>query len=93
MPETGQPDGYYCFYCIAAITDTTTTTIFTTTLPPPPPLSSQGSSYFFKIIYSQSFTLKKLFIFNWRIIALQYRVGFCHTMGFPSCASGKESAC
>ena len=39
MTETGQPDGYYCFYCIAAITiiHTTTTTISTTILPPPPP--------------------------------------------------------
>ena len=26
-----------------------------------------------------SFLLKKKFIFNWRIIALQYCVGFCHT--------------
>ena len=28
--------------------------------------------------------LKKLFIFNWRIIALQYRVGFCHTSAWIS---------
>jgi len=39
MTETGQPDGYYRFYCIAAVTiiDNITTTISTTTLPPPPP--------------------------------------------------------
>ena len=44
------------------------------------------------------------FIFNWRIIALQYWFGFCHTStwishrctyvrGFPDGASGKEPTC
>ena len=30
-------------------------------------------------IYICVFFLKNLFIFNWKIIALQYCVGFCHT--------------
>ena len=40
--------------------------------------------FFYSKVYCKGFSisvllhLKKLFIFNWRIIALQYCVGFCH---------------
>ena len=34
--------------------------------------------YIVKVFPYLFFCIKKLFIFNWRIIALQYCVGFCH---------------
>ena len=38
------------------------------------PLHSTTHSFFFPLWY-----IFNLFIFNWRIIALQYYIGFCHT--------------
>ena len=38
----------------------------------------------FLFFWCTPFFVKKLFIFNWRIIALQYCIGFCHTSTWVS---------
>ena len=66
---------------------------FSLPLPPPrKPLWNRGSDFFFffnvikmaSLCPSIIIIFKKLFIFNWSIITLQYCVGFWHT---PTCIS------
>ena len=44
----------------------------------PKAISKYNKMIFFKCLSTDTGTFTYLFIFNWRIIALQYCIGFCH---------------